>query len=388
MKTSSASQIKNAVFSKICSSLKLTAVLSGLVLPFATSAAQTTWTGAVDNNWHEAGNWNNGTPTAASSNATFNMTGSTSVSLVGASGNTARLVMENGTVNLDLSSNTLTGTNLIFLTGNGDTLSVKDGTMTGFTGLTAGVSTTDDDNTMNLNNVTLNVGSGSITIGRQGSGNSFNVTNGATVSTTGSTSMGTLASSGTNSITIQNATFNTGVLHIGAIDQANDNTVTAASGADLNVSGNLFIGRSAASGHTTSGNTMVVQSGADVDHTGSVFQIGLNGTNSSLQVQGGNFTSTAGSAQILAGTDNRIEVSGGTAEFTGTLTSRGLIRTTGGTLNVSDLVATTSNSSFDLQGGTLILGQSDFNQPSTLVVGNGTGATATLQLDGGTHDTG
>lgn len=159
MKTSSASQIKNAVFSKICSSLKLTAVLSGLVLPFATSAAQTTWTGAVDNNWHEAGNWNNGIPTA-SSNATFNMTGSTSVSLVGASGNTARLVMENGTVNLDLSSNTLTGTNLIFLTGNGDTLSVKDGTMTGFTGLTAGVGTTDDDNTMNLDNVTLNVGSG------------------------------------------------------------------------------------------------------------------------------------------------------------------------------------------------------------------------------------
>lgn len=351
----------------------------GLGLAAAGSAlADTTWTGAVSQDWNNAANWDNGLPLDASNNgaAFINLaTGNFPIHAAGASQADFDILVGNGGGNsgrVDHSSGTLaTGNgNWLFVGANGGTGTYN---LTGDANLNAGAVNVGAwggggaTGTMVVNTSgTLNANAGdarpfgfgdaSILVGENGSNGTFDLQNGTVNASFGAT-FGQGASTGT--LNLAGGTLNvTGEIQIGRSGTG----IATQSGGTLSSTGYFVVAREqgSVSSYTMTGGTVNAATGFGVTVIGS-----SRGTTGTLAVGGsGVFTSNAG--MTLGEGWQQVGAASGTLDLSGS----GLV-TVGGPgvqLGLDAAAVGTVN----LDGGTL--------QATRIYKGAGTG---TLNLNGG-----
>jgi hypothetical protein len=165
--------IKNAILLTMAGLALLAAPAVG---PATTCTPQTTWTGAVDNNWFTAGNWNNGVPNSGTA-ALINNGGSAQINSSLPAANACSLTLDPGTVSvgsvgslqvvtqIDVGGTGATETGLLTVTGSVTAASVAvhtSGTLTG-NGTVSATSGTTIDGTIEPSSGRLTIGSGDLT---------------------------------------------------------------------------------------------------------------------------------------------------------------------------------------------------------------------------------
>lgn len=213
-----------------------------------------------------------------------------------------------------------TTTGVARLTGTGNSIQVDNATLTATGGTSRSVTITGTNNQLSvLNGGTVSAPGRYVVIG-DGAG-----VTGASLSLTGGTVqggrvyIGTGGASGGSAVVTGSGSLLDGIGTYGTMsvgDSSNNNTLTVSNGATARATLQLFIGAGTGSGNqvTVTGSGSKLQGNNTPDYQTA---IEFGGTSNTLTVETGGTVSTGGGELVLFGTNNKLEVKGGTVTVNG-----------------------------------------------------------------------
>lgn len=257
-----------------------------------------------------------------------------------------------------------------------------------------------DLNTFDLNTTTNINSTFTFQSGMQGGvrlirGGVVNVKNGGTLTVNAAGTTGFVIGnlSGTSTLSVESGgslAVNSGLFRIGYQTAATSSTGNLTSSGTVTSASGLRVGEG---GFTTAGNVNV-NAGMFTVSANSTFGVSANGTGT-LNVAGGTYTQDNNSTlNIGSGGNGTLNLSSGilnvnTGSSVGqgrvTIAATGTYNQTGGTANMREFVSVASGATRTFTAGTMVISSSiNTSNNATFVVGDSTGGTATLNLQGAT----
>ncbi len=384
-------QSKNSVLGFLSheATVLLVAASLAFLLPSA-RAATSQWTGAVDSDWNNAGNWNPGVPMSA--DEALLLTGGTYAISLSADAAAFRLLSYTGDVTVQAGSH-----NLVLGSGEFSGLGVGSGRLTLDGGnisngqLTLGYST--DFNELQFQNgANWQTTTNFLNVGYNGNQTKMTVASGSRVELAGASTVfyisGMTGATGgqNNGVVVTGSSsllgLNVAQAFIGGGSQASGSYLTVTDGGRVEMGAGLFV----VGGNGSSGATLEV-SGAGSSFfkaAGEDLRIANFGGESDNQVvvNAGSFTNNA-DTWIWAGgasTNNAFVSNGGTTELNGGVYNYGRFEVNGGNVNFNGRFENRDSGELIFTGGSIKFRGSGL-LAGGVTIGNGSGDAAILILD-------
>lgn len=362
------------------------ALIPGLAVIGAISTAHAdtlNWDATGTADFNASSSWNPAQAPTGSDDLVYDLTGSRTVTFA-ADGFSNTVDFNNGTITVQPGTNTLDVAGGLDVSIADDpakaTAVTLDGGSYSVGGQTrVGVFDDDDGNSLLLDNGASFTSSFSATnsiVVRDGANNAIVLRSNSSIDAVRGFDLGVLANANSNSLSIESgstATINAATVGDGRIlvsGNTNNNSLTVTgTGSTLTTNDDRLALNSFASSTSVSGNVITVSDNGTVDATSASIRVTGTGGGNDLRVTSGGTLNVKDIFHRRSG--NEFLVDGGTVNLKG---GTGLRTLDGGEI--------------DFKGGTIKTDVSNNENSSAWVVGDGSGDTATYELDGGNHDFG